>query len=100
MKGARDMVDDKNIILTEEDKEMIDSLKIAPLLKIANIGRRNKVKNILSIEDLSAQKLKDLLPKIDLYINELYTTHLGIDEMWVMQYYALKDSISKNLEEN
>ncbi|WP_407301673.1 hypothetical protein [Clostridium botulinum] len=94
------MVDDKNIILTEEDKEMIDSLKIAPLLKIANIGRRNKVKNILSIEDLSAQKLKDLLPKIDLYINELYTTHLGIDEMWVMQYYALKDSISKNLEEN
>ncbi|WP_236900199.1 hypothetical protein [Clostridium sporogenes] len=94
------MVDDKNIILTEEDKKMIDSLKIAPLLKIANIGRRNKVKNILSIEDLSAQKLKDLLPKIDLYINELYTMHLGIDEMWVMQYYALKDSISKNLEEN
>ncbi|RHW60380.1 hypothetical protein DZC34_16020 [Clostridium botulinum] len=100
MKGARDMVDNKNIILTEEDKEMIDSLKVASLLKIANIGRRNKVKNILSIEDLSAQKLKDLLPKIDLYINELYTMHLGIDEMWVMQYYALKDSISKKLEEN
>ncbi|APU87017.1 hypothetical protein NPD8_3921 (plasmid) [Clostridium botulinum] len=33
MKGARDMVDNKNIILTEEDKEMIDSLKVAPLLK-------------------------------------------------------------------
>ncbi|BAO05180.1 uncharacterized protein CBO05P2_155 [Clostridium botulinum B str. Osaka05] len=94
------MVDNKNIVLTEEDKEMIDSLKVASLLKIANIGRRNKVKNILSIEDLSAQKLKDLLPKIDLYINELYTKHLGIDEMWVMQYYALKDSISKKLEEN
>ncbi|ACA57545.1 hypothetical protein FDC45_11240 [Clostridium botulinum] len=100
MKGARDMVDNKNIILTEEDKEMIDSLKVAPLLKIANIGRRNRVENILSIEDLSAQKLKDLLPKIDLYINELYTMHLGIDEMWVMQYYALKDSINKKLKEN
>nr|BAP25611.1 hypothetical protein [Clostridium botulinum] len=94
------MVNNKNIALTEEDKEMIDSLKVASLLKIANIGRRNKVKNILSIEDLSVQKLKDLLPKIDLYINELYIMHLGIDEMWVMQYYALKDSISKKLEEN
>lgn len=92
--------DNKNIILTEEDKKTIDALKVAPLLKIANIGRKNKIENILSIEDLSIEKLKNLLIKIDLYITELYAMRLGLDEMWVMDYYNLKDSISKRLECN
>lgn len=100
MKGDRSMTDNKNIILTEKDKKTIDSLKLAPLLKITNIGRKNKVRNILSIEDLSIDQLKDLLTKIDLYINELYAIRSGLDEMWVLDYDGLKKSIKRRLECN
>lgn len=91
------MEDNKSTILTEEDRKTINALKIAPLLKIANVGRKNKVENILTIEDLSNEELSNLLPKIDLYIEELYAMRLGLDEVWVMEYYSLKDSINKRL---
>ncbi|APR02614.1 hypothetical protein CLQ_13713 (plasmid) [Clostridium botulinum Af84] len=94
------MEDNKNIILTEDDRKTIDALKVSPILKISNIGRKNKVKNILSIEDLSVERLKDLLPKIDMYIKELYDINVGLDEVWIMEYYALMEAINKKLEGN
>jgi hypothetical protein len=98
MKGIRNMSDNKNVSLTEEDKKTIDALRVAPLLKIFNIARKKKVENILSIEDLSIENLKDLLPKIDLYVKELFSMRVGLDEIWVAEYYSLKASINKRLE--
>lgn len=66
-KGLKNMINKEGIILTEEDKKIINKLKDAPMLKLISAGRmRNNIKDILTIEDLTAEKLKELLPKIDL----------------------------------
>jgi arsenate reductase-like glutaredoxin family protein len=97
----------ENIILTEEDKEIIDSLKVSPILKLANIARNYTIEDVLSIEDLNIEKLKELLPKIDLYVDEIIKTNSEIyketgdlsmiDEAWLLDYSALKQSIQEKI---
>ncbi|APU87263.1 hypothetical protein NPD8_4059 (plasmid) [Clostridium botulinum] len=35
-----------------------------------------------------------------MYIKELYDINVGLDEVWIMEYYALMEAINKKLEGN
>ncbi|MBU3173367.1 hypothetical protein [Clostridium estertheticum] len=94
------MMNNEVIVLTEEDKKIIDKLKISPILKMANIARKVKIENILSIDDLSDSELNYILPKIDVYIAEQheFRANLGsFDEVWMFDYSALQDKIKYRL---
>lgn len=87
---------DEKIALTEEDRKLIRALR-------PNMSGRHEN----DLEDLSKEELLDLLPKIDIYINEMQEAALNLmkqeqgiilDEFWIYQYAVLKEAIRKKLE--
>ncbi|MDT8718294.1 hypothetical protein IAI10_16625 [Clostridium sp. 19966] len=81
----------ETITISNEDKEVIENLKA----------------NVLSIKNLDKEKLKELLPKIDLHINEIFEkrkqlydktkNNTLLDKTWCLQYYTLKRNIKNHL---
>lgn len=101
---------DKDILtITESDKSLINSL--LPSSQLSNEIRKfaksrydksqEKQKNI-SIDDLSIEQIKDIIPKIDVYVDEIYEFRKAVgnyDEAWIFEYDILKKRLKERLEE-
>lgn len=101
---------DKDILtITESDKSLINSL--LPSSQLSNAIRKftksrydksqEKQKNI-NIDDLSIEQIKDIIPKIDVYVDEIYEFRKAVgnyDEAWIFEYDILKKRLKERLEE-
>lgn len=96
------------IALTDEDRILISQLASYPLKSLAQmqIMRRDRKENplpdekLVSIDDLCISELQDILHKIDIYVQEIHglRSSLGsLDEVWMLEYWALKDTIKEKL---
>lgn len=96
----------KKIALTDDDRKLINNLANYPYLKLSTIMHRNRLsdnkneENLISIDDLSDSELKDILPQIDVYVVEQHEFRVNLgsfDEVWMLDYCALKDKIKDRL---
>jgi hypothetical protein len=101
---------DKDILtITESDKVLIN--RLLPSSQLSNAIRKfresrydksqEKQKNI-SIDDLSIEQIKDIIPKIDVYVDEIYEFRKAVgnyDEAWIFEYDILKNRLKERLEE-
>ena len=86
-------------ILKDEEIKLIEELAESEdwLIRTINIGRKDKYKVKIgkTINDLNDEQLKELLPKIDLYIEQF--RNIIIDEFWIIKYLCLIQRIEEKL---
>lgn len=102
-----------NEMLTDEDRSLIQKLLNPFSNDFAKLAKRNSSRNLtekrVSLADLSDSKLKELYPKVDIYIKErielLTSIHKNnykgeftiIDESWILDYELLKERLMNEL---
>lgn len=89
----------ENIIQENEDKSFKNRLFLLKM-KISGIKRPN-IDELLSVEDLSIRKLKDLRPKLEEAIREEeeIRERIGVEKSPYI-YYALRDKIDNIIRNN